>query len=31
MKKIKIKKIKIVKVTPLPSGAYSPGKRTGCK
>lgn len=31
MKKIEIKKIKIAKVVPLPSGASFPGKRTGCK
>ncbi len=31
MKKIKIKKIKITKVVSMPSGAFFPGKRTGCK
>ena len=31
MEKIKIKKIKIAKVKPMPSGASFLGKRTGCK
>lgn len=31
MKKIEIKKIKITRVVPLPSGTSFPGKRTGCK
>ena len=31
MKRIKIRKIKIIKILPMPSSALFAGKRTNCK